>query len=106
MSSKKISVIVPSYNPDADRLRQTIGGLKNQTLAFGDWELIIIDNNSTPKIEIDLRWHPNHQIVTEPKQGLTSARLKGFETASGQIIMMVDDDNILNAGYLENTLEI
>ncbi|RZK60380.1 MAG: glycosyltransferase family 2 protein [Pedobacter sp.] len=99
-----ISVILPTHNPNEGRLDQTLLGLKNQTLLFQYWELIIIDNNSSNIIDIDLSWHPNAKITREENTGLTYARLKGFKEASGSIIIMVDDDNILQADYLERTL--
>lgn len=101
-----ISVILPTFNPNAGRLHQTIAGLKSQTLPLENWELIIIDNNSLPAVSIDLSWHPNNQIASESKAGLTYARLKGFAQAKGHIIIMVDDDNILDNNYLKNTLAI
>jgi len=101
-----LSVIIPTFNPDINRLSQTILGLQNQTLTFNHWELIIVDNNSCPAVNIDLSWHPNHAIVTATQQGLSFARLKGFDQAAGNIIVMVDDDNILDENYLKNVLEI
>lgn len=99
-----LSIIICTYNPDANRLQQTITSLQNQSLPFDNWELIIVDNNSFPAINIDLSWHLHNQIVKEQKPGLTYARLKGFRQAKGAFIVMVDDDNILDKDYLKNTL--
>ena len=98
----KLSVIIPTYNPDKQILEQTLAGLKAQSLTNSQWELIIIDNNSSNNFhpQLDLSWHPFAKIVTEIKQGLTYARLKGFNEAGGDIVVMVDDDNILNSDYL------
>ncbi|MET4083619.1 glycosyltransferase involved in cell wall biosynthesis [Pedobacter sp. UYP30] len=101
-----ISVVISTFNPKIKTLQKTISGLKNQTLKLENWELIIIDNNSTHPVEVDLSWHPNSKIVKEPKPGLTYGRLKGFSLAKGEIIVMVDDDNILNQDYLNNCLII
>ena len=103
-----LSVIIPTYNPDAERFNKTLNGLKEQTLSFNHWELIIVDNNSSPGFssQVDIAWQPNSSIVHESKQGLTFARLKGFAEARGAIIVMVDDDNILAADYLEQVLYI
>jgi glycosyltransferase involved in cell wall biosynthesis len=98
-----ISVILPSFNPNISRLNQTLLGLQRQTLPLKHWELIIVDNNSSPKIEVDLSWHINHHIIIAGKAGLTHARLKGFHQAQGNIIIMVDDDNILSPQYLQST---
>ena len=103
-----LSVIIPTYNPGLERLNITLSALKAQSLAASLWELILIDNNSSNgfSAHIDLSWHPNHKIVKEAKPGLTHARLKGFEQASGAIIVMVDDDNVLDKDYLKNTLSL
>lgn len=104
----RLSVILPTYNPDKKRLAQTLAGLKAQSLRNNEWELIIIDNNSSNNFhqQHDLSWHPSARIITEPKQGLTYARLRGFRECTADIIVMVDDDNILNSDYLEQVVSI
>ncbi|MEO3404304.1 glycosyltransferase [Mucilaginibacter sp. CAU 1740] len=104
----RLSVIIPTYNPDKKRLEQTLNSLKSQSSGMHEWELIIIDNNSSNNFQnqVDLSWHPAAKIITETKQGLTYARLKGFNESAGEIIVMVDDDNILNSDYLEQVISI
>ena len=101
-----LSVIIPTYNPHAGRLKQTLLALQQQTLNLTKWELIIVDNNSTVPVKVDLAWHPNSRMVTEHNQGLTHARLKGFDTAKSNLLVLVDDDNILAEDYLQNALNI
>lgn len=101
-----ISVIISTYNPKKEIIKRTIDGLKAQSLSIANWELIIIDNNSFQKVEIDLQWHQNGKIISENKQGLSYARLCGFANAKGELIVMVDDDNILDENYLTNCLNI
>jgi glycosyltransferase involved in cell wall biosynthesis len=103
-----VSVIVCTYNPDAGRLAQSINGLRRQTLAMENWELIIVDNNSDNKAlaTIDLSWHPWAYIMLEPRQGLTYSRIGGFKKATGEIIVMVDDDNVLDKDYLQEMINI
>ena len=103
-----LSVIIPTYNPNLDNLGRTLAALNNQTLPFDQWELIIIDNNSAFSLinQINIAWHPNASIISEPKQGLTWARLAGFSKARGEFIVMVDDDNILNNNYLEWAVKV
>ncbi len=55
---------------------------------------------------IDLTWHSNAKIVREEKLGLTFARLRGFAEAKGELIVMVDDDNVLAPDYLETAVRI
>ncbi|WP_426671946.1 glycosyltransferase [Mucilaginibacter sp. McL0603] len=104
-SSFKISVVLPTYNPNPDVLEQTLNGLRNQDLPLTEWELIIVDNASTNNFSetIDITWHINSKIVKEPKPGLTFARMKGYEQCKGELIILVDDDNILNQEYLSKS---
>jgi glycosyltransferase involved in cell wall biosynthesis len=102
----ELSVIICTHNPDKERLNRTLVGLQNQTLPLNKWELIIVDNNSSVPVAVNLNWHSAARIVSEPKTGLTYARLKGFAESVGKIIVLVDDDNILNETYLLNTLTI
>ncbi|MES2107459.1 MAG: glycosyltransferase [Bacteroidota bacterium] len=98
-----LTVLIPSFNPVLPLINAVIDSLKSQTLQVERWELIVIDNNSSNSTigQIDLSWHPNHRVLKEQRQGLTFARLCGFQHARGDIIVMVDDDNVLVPGYLE-----
>ena len=49
---------------------------------------------------------PNARVVREEKLGLTNARLKGFAETTGEIVVLVDDDNVLAPNYLEEVLRI
>ena len=104
----KITVIIPTFNPKFKYLAALLTSLKAQTYNYVNWELIIIDNNSNNSVleTIDFSWHPNAQMIKEPRQGLTHSRICGFKQAKGDIIIMADDDNILDDNYLENTLVI
>ena len=57
-----------------------------------------------PFTELDLSWHTNARIVREEELGLTFARLRGFAEAKGELIVMVDDDNVLAPDYLESAV--
>ncbi|TWR25190.1 glycosyltransferase family 2 protein [Mucilaginibacter pallidiroseus] len=101
-----LSVVIPTYAPLTSRLQKTLDALKDQTLDKANWELIVVDNNTTPPIAVDLSWHQNAYLIKEAKQGLTFARLAGFSKAVSEIIVMVDDDNVLQRDYLEKVIEI
>jgi glycosyltransferase involved in cell wall biosynthesis len=96
------SVVLPTHNPDSIRLQRTLGALREQTVPSATWELIVVDNASDPPLagRIDLAWHPAARGVHEQKLGLTSARLRGFAEAAGELLLLVDDDNMLAPDYL------
>lgn len=48
----------------------------------------------------------NVRVMREEKLGLTHARVRGFQEAKGEIVVMVDDDNVLKPDYLQLAVEI
>ncbi|MGH9872394.1 MAG: glycosyltransferase [Pyrinomonadaceae bacterium] len=103
----QISVITCSHNPRADYLAQVIEALKNQTLDNERWEFLLIDNASDEALatRVDVSWQPNARHIREEELGLTHARLRGIREAQGEILVFVDDDNVLDADYLEQVME-
>ncbi len=61
---------------------------------------MIVDNASTVPVLAGSDAPPNPRIIHEPQLGLTAARRRGFLEATGEIIVMVDDDNVLAPDYL------
>ena len=108
MEQPDISVILCTHNPRADYLDRVLVGLRRQTLSFQHWELVLIDNASKEKVadRFDIGWHPNGRQVREDELGLTQARLRGSSEAVAELLLFVDDDNILDPDYLEQSLWI
>ena len=65
-----------------------------------------MDNASAPdKVpRPDLSWHPQARLVREEELGLTPARLRGIRETTGDLLVFVDDDNLLDADFLETAL--
>jgi len=104
-----VSVIVPTHDPDAGRLRRTLAGLRAQTLPVGLWETVLVDNASSDPIVPDA-WAEvapsNLRIVSEPSLGLTAARRRGFRESLAPLFVLVDDDNVLAPDYLEHVVRL
>lgn len=102
------SVVICTHNPRADYLDRVLAALKDQTLPFHQWELLLIDNASTEPLAniLDLTWHPNARCIVEEELGLTPARLRGIDESRGALIIFVDDDNVLAADYLKHAVQI
>jgi len=101
-----ISVVIPAHNPHSGRLARTLAGLRAQKLPASEWELLVVDNASAPPLAgLDLSWHPRARVVLETQLGLTPARLRGFADSWGEVIVLVDDDNVLDPVYLTNVRE-
>ena len=111
--SLEVSVVIPTHNPRRDYLEQVLGALGAQTLDRSKWELVVVDNKSE---DIGYRISDivggsstgltNARVVREDKVGLTNARLRGFAETTGEIIVLVDDDNVLAPDYLEQVVRI
>ncbi len=103
-----LSVIICTHNPSLEQLRRTLDALAGQTLPRREWELLLIDNASAERVErsVDIAWHPRARAVREDDLGLTAARLRGIEEASGDLLVFVDDDNVLAPGFLQEARRI
>jgi len=103
ISAPFVSVIIPAHNPHPGRLRSTLLALRAQSLAAAQREVILVNNASVqfPDRAFFASCAPeNFSIVEEPRLGLTAARLAGFAAARGELIAMVDDDNVLAPDFL------
>ena len=105
---RDISAIICTHNPHRDHLRRTLEALRAQTFCTDRWELLIVDNASTPPVadSCELSWHKQGRHVREESLGLTSARMRGLKNASGKLLVFVDDDNVLDPGYLQEAWAI
>ena len=102
------SVIICSHNPRSDYFARVLDGLHNQTLALNRWELLVVDNASRLPLASswDLSWHPSARHIFESKLGQAWARRRGIQEASGDLIIFVDDDNVLDENYLAEAVKI
>lgn len=105
----ELSVILPTHNPDRERLRRTLAGLHAQTLPQDRWETLLVNNASTifPQADFLAGNAPaNCVLVLEPEPGLTAARRCGFNRSRSPVAVLVDDDNVLAPDYLERVLDL
>lgn len=96
----RLSVILPTRNPHPGRLARTLAGLVAQTLDRIQWEVLLVDNGSTPPLASPAEALPGLAILREETPGLTPARLRGIAAAQGEVLVFVDDDNVLAPGFL------
>lgn len=103
-----LSVVICTYNPNVDILSPVLKALKIQSLPINNWELIIVDNNSSINSvqELEIAWHTDSKIVVEKNQGLAYARIRGVQEAKYELIVFIDDDNVADENYLQRCIEI
>src|SRR5690606_10736197 len=105
----KVTVIICTHQPDRDRLTRTLGGLAIQSFPSDEWETLLVDNASTPALQLASLPNArpaNLRIVPESQLGLTAARRCGLRAARGEFCVLVDDDNVLAPDYLATVHQI
>ena len=98
----EISVIVPVYNVE-QYLAECISSILSQT--FTDFELLLVDDGSPDRCgEICDEYSGKDKRVRvfhQENAGLSCARNKGLEHASGTYIAFVDSDDYVTSTYLQ-----
>lgn len=94
----KFSIIVPIYNV-GKYLEETIMSVVNQTIGFENIQLILINDGSIDNSEeICLKYqkiYPENIIYYKQKNsGVSAARNKGLELATGELVNFFDGDDI------------
>lgn len=101
----QLSVIICTYNREK-YLPGLLESIANNTLVYSQYELIVVDNNSTDSTaELYKAFAANHpkfnaRYVLETEQGLSHARNRGIQEAQGEVVVYVDDDATIPPQYL------
>ena len=95
----KISIITITYNSGAT-LEETILSVTGQ--GYDNFEYLIIDGGSTDNtLEIVGKYRERMAtVVSEPDRGISDAFNKGIERANGEIVGIINSDDILLPGAL------
>jgi glycosyltransferase involved in cell wall biosynthesis len=103
----KITVIVCTYNR-SEVLKRAIESLVSELPPTGcGWEILVVDNNSTDETrkvvgEFERRYPGLIRYCFEPRQGISYVRNAGVQSASGEIVAFLDDDETAGVGWLQN----
>lgn len=100
---KKISVVIPTYNEEK-RLEGFLKQFDLQTLQRGDYEIIIVDGQSTDRTREIARKYAD-KVILQRSKGIGGARNDGVLAASSDIVATTDADVELPPNWLERILE-
>ncbi|MFW6304687.1 MAG: glycosyltransferase family 2 protein [Candidatus Saliniplasma sp.] len=85
----KISVVIPTMNEE-ESIGEVLDDV-NKTLSGNDYEILIVDTNSTDRTR-EIARSKGARVVDEPRRGYGRAYKTGFEEANGDIIATLDAD--------------
>ena len=107
MKKNKISVIVPIYNVE-NYLRRCIDSILKST--YENLEIILVDDGSTdecPTICDDYaKKDPRIKVIHKKNGGLSDARNKGLDIATGEYISFIDSDDCINKNMLSYLMNL
>lgn len=95
----KISIIVPARNEEK-HIAACLRSLKDQTYT-GDYEIVVIDNNSTDKTAEIARGFGLRVISATKERNVFYARQVGADATNGDIIVQADGDTLYPRHWLE-----
>jgi glycosyltransferase involved in cell wall biosynthesis len=106
----KASIIICTYNR-VRLLRLCLESIANLKTAPGQFEVLVIDNNSSDSTEALCENLPalfpslNTRYIKETQQGIAFARTRGAKEATGDVIAYIDDDCIAETDWLEEIIK-
>lgn len=100
-SADFVSVIIPAYNA-ASYIKETIDSVFSQT--YRHFEVIVINDGSPDTIILERVLQPYRESIVyliQENRGLSGARNTGIRAAKGNLISLLDADDIWLPDYLE-----
>ena len=104
----KISIIIPVYNVER-YIEKCITSCVNQDIPLADFEIIIVNDGTEDNSEVIAqkiaRNYSNIKIISQKNQGLSIARNRGLQVASGEYIWFIDSDDWIEENCLGGICE-
>lgn len=96
----RATVVIPSHN-DAPMLRGCLAALAAQT-RLPD-EIVVVDNASTDDTA-EVGRAAGAVVVAEPTLGVTPASARGYDTATGDLLLRLDADSVPPPDWVERVV--
>jgi len=102
-----VSIIIPIYNYGI-QFEKALQSVFNST--YKNIEIVIVDDGSTNtyvKLKLDsIKDHPNVKIIHQENQGPSSARNNGIKNSTGDLILPLDADDMVQPDYIQLCVSI
>jgi glycosyltransferase involved in cell wall biosynthesis len=105
MAQPLVSVIIPAYN-NAEYLGETIQSVLNQT--YSNLEVMVVNDASPDNVHAVVQQFNDARIKYirhEKNQGLSAARNTGIRASIGEIIALLDGDDLFHPEKLQVHVE-
>jgi len=96
----KVSIIVPAYNEEKT-LCMCLDSLMSLNFSKHDFEVVVVDNNSTDGTKNIITSYPVKYIF-EGKRSRGAARNKGVKESQGELLAFIDADCVADKDWLLN----
>lgn len=101
----KVSVVIPAYNGTSRYLEQAIRSVLAQSVT--DHEIIVVDDASTDRTDALVQSIPRVRYVRHTSNaGQAAARNTGAQLAQSPFLAFLDQDDLWEPGFLEQTLAL
>ncbi|HNT23471.1 MAG TPA: glycosyltransferase [Anaerolineales bacterium] len=106
MAQLDASIIIPTYNRK-DSLLLTLNSLRSQTWPHNLFEVIVVDDGSVENLDsVEEEDFPfPFRMIHQINQGSAAARNTGAQNSNGQLLIFIDDDILLEPGYIEGLIK-
>ena len=104
----QLSVVVPTYNR-LPILKKCLAALEEQTLPARNFEVIVIDDGSSDGTEEFMRQYSapfQLEYLRQKNGGTGSARRNGVSHATGEFLLLMNDDTICDRDVAEQHLRV
>lgn len=102
VSASTLSIITPTFNR-APLLREALASVVSQGVA--DLEQLVIDGGSKDNTREVVAEFPHARLTSEPDRGIYDAMNKGLAAARGEIVGLLNSDDLYLPGALEAVRE-
>lgn len=98
-SHPAVSIVIAARN-EGQRIAQCLEALQNQSLDRGQYEVIVVDDDSNDGTA-DVAACLGARVVRQQYKGAAAARNRGIEEARGEIVLFTDADCIPEMHWVE-----
>jgi GT2 family glycosyltransferase len=102
-----VSIIIPIYNYGI-QFEKALQSVFNST--YKNIEIVIVDDGSTNtyvKLKLEsVKDHPNIKIIHQENQGPSAARNNGIKNSTGDLILPLDADDMVQPDYIQLCVNI